>query len=147
MSDDYRILLAIDLKPGTDRLLAETQRYAKALNATVDVIHVGEPDPAFVGYIKVVDVERQSKAHDLRAEHQQTQALGATLRASGIRVDRTLMVQGPILPMILEQAQKFGSDLLILGSHHHGALYRLWYGDTATDAVKQPPCAVLVVPV
>jgi hypothetical protein len=48
----YRILVAIDLKPGTERLLAEAQRYAKALDAIVDIIHVADPDPDFVGYIK-----------------------------------------------------------------------------------------------
>jgi len=52
VADDYRILVAIDLKAGTDQLLAEAQRYGRALDATVDVVHVSEPDPGFVGYIK-----------------------------------------------------------------------------------------------
>ena len=52
MSSDFRILVAIDLKAGTDRLLAEAQRYGLALNAVVDIIHVAPPDPDFVGYIK-----------------------------------------------------------------------------------------------
>jgi nucleotide-binding universal stress UspA family protein len=152
LSDDYRILVAIDLKPGTDRLLAETQRYAQALNAIVDIVHVAAPDPAFVGYIKApegqgpVDIGREFRAKDLRVEHQQTQAVGAALRANGVRVEQTLMVQGPILETILEQAGELGADLLILGSHHHGALYRLWFGDTASAAAKQAPCALLVVP-
>ena len=39
-----RILVAIDLKAGTERLLAEAQRYGQALNAIIDIIHVAEPD-------------------------------------------------------------------------------------------------------
>jgi nucleotide-binding universal stress UspA family protein len=58
-----------------------------------------------------------------------------------------LTVQGPPLEKILEEVRKLGSDLLILGSHQHGAVYRLWYGDIAVDAAKQPPCALLVVPI
>ncbi|HXO02277.1 MAG TPA: universal stress protein [Stellaceae bacterium] len=155
MADDYRILVAIDLKTGTDRLLAEARRYGQALNAMVDIIHVSEPDPDFVGYIKgnnpeiqsQLDSEREPHAKVLRLEHQQTQEFGATLRASGVRVDRALTVQGPILETIVQEARKLGADLLILGSHQHGALHRFWYGDTVTGVVKQPPCALLVVPV
>jgi len=156
MAGDYRILVAIDLKTGTDRLLAEAQRYGQAFNATVDIIHIVEPDPAFVGYIKaanpeeqdeVVDSARQPHAEALRAEHRQTQTYGAVLRDNGVRVGRTLTVQGPTLARILEEAHKLDSDLLILGSHHHSALYRFWYGDTATATAAQPPCALLLIPI
>ncbi len=154
MSNDFRILVAIDLKTGMDRLLAEAERYAQALNAIVDIIHVTAPNPDFVGYIKSrlpeepqsqID-KRESIAQHLRLEHQQTQAFGATLRAKGVRVDQTLTVQGPTLATILAHVRKLDSDLLMLGSHHHGALYRLWYGDTTTDAAKTASCALLVVP-
>jgi nucleotide-binding universal stress UspA family protein len=154
MSSNYRILVAVDLKPGTDRLLAEVQRYAHAFDAIVDIIHVAAPDPEFVGYIKaarpeaqdVIDSRREPHAKELRLEHEQTQDLAVRLRAAGVRVDQALTVQGPTLAKILEEARKLGADLLVLGSHHHGALYRVWYGDIATDAIKQAPCSVLVVP-
>jgi nucleotide-binding universal stress UspA family protein len=153
MANDYRILLAIDLKTGTDRLQEEAQRYGQALNAIVDIIHVAAPDPYFVGYIKgtpeeqdSVDSRREPQAKELRLEHQQTQALATKLRATGVRVGQALTVQGPTLATVLEEARKLSADLLIIGSHHHGALYRLWHGDTATDAAKQAPCALLVVP-
>jgi nucleotide-binding universal stress UspA family protein len=155
MSSNYRILVAVDLKPGTDRLLAEVQRYARAFDAIVDIIHVAAPDPEFVGYLKaarpeaqdVIDSRREPHAKELRLEHEQTQDLAARLRAAGIRVDQALTVQGPTLVKILEEARKLGADLLVLGSHHHGTLYRLWYGDIATDATKQAPCSLLVVPI
>jgi nucleotide-binding universal stress UspA family protein len=154
MSSNYRILVAVDLKPGTDRLLAEVQRYAHAFDAIVDIIHVAAPDPEFVGYIKaarpeaqdVIDSRREPHAKELRLEHEQTQDLAVRLRAAGVRVDQALTVQGPTLAKILEEARKLGADLLVLGSHHHGALYRVWYGDIATDAIRQAPCSVLVVP-
>jgi nucleotide-binding universal stress UspA family protein len=152
MSNQYRILVAIDLGTGTDRLLAEAQRFGRALNAIIDVLHVASPDPE-IGYIKSPSPERNldtvirtSRAKILRGEHRQTQAFEATLRASGVRVDRTLTVQGPTLETILKYVREFESDLLILGAHHHSALYRLWYGDTVIGAVKQAPCALLVVP-
>ncbi len=154
MSGDYRILVAIDLKPGTNRLLDEARRFAVGLNAVVDILHVADPDPDFVGYLKhsvldsisQEDIIRGSHAEALSSEHRQSQAFAATLRTNGVRVDQALTVPGPTLQTIFSHARKFGSDLLVLGSHHHSALYRLWYGDTAADAARQAPCAVLVVP-
>jgi nucleotide-binding universal stress UspA family protein len=155
MAEDFRILLAIDHKTGTDLLLAEAQRYGQALNATVDIVHVVEPDPSLVGYIKaanleeqlMVDPARDAQAEALRAEHRQTQTYRATLCDRGVRVGRTLTVQGSTLAILLEEARKLGSDLLILGSRHHSALYRFWYGDTAKDVALQPPCALLLIPI
>ncbi len=155
MSNDFRILVAIDLKAGTDRLLAEAQRYGLALNAVVDIIHVAPPDPDFVGYIKndnpaektQDNLIRDSEAKTLRTEHQQTQDFATALRANGVRVERALTVQGPTLVTILDETSKLAADLLILGSHHHSAIYRLWFGDIAVDATKEAPCALLVIPI
>jgi len=153
MSNDYRILLAIDLKVGTDRLAEEAQRFASALDAIVDILHVAAPDPDFVGYIKgsvgeqtPIDVERDFKAKELRDEHRQAQAIAETLRQKGVKVDRTLTLQGELPTALFEHVRKLGSDLLIVGAHHHSALARLWYGDVAVEAVKLAPCALLVVP-
>jgi nucleotide-binding universal stress UspA family protein len=156
MSIEYRILVAIDLETGTDRLLAEVQRYSKALDAIVDIIHVAPHDPDFVGYIKSddpkeqtqEDIIRKSKAEDLQTEYRKTQTIRASLQAKGVRVGQALTVQGPIFETILVRVRKLNSDLLILGSHQHSAIYRLWYGDTAINAVKKhTPWALLVVPV
>jgi len=150
MSGDFRILLAVDLKSGTDQLLAEVQRYGRALDAVIDIIHVAEPDPDFVGYLKIDDQEttiRNSKSQALRSEHNQTHELAETLKNQGLRVDHSLTVQGPTLETIFEHVSKFGSNLLILGSHRHGAFYRFWFGENAVEAAKRPPCALLIVPV
>jgi nucleotide-binding universal stress UspA family protein len=69
------------------------------------------------------------------------------LRAKGVRVDQALTVQGPILATLVEQAGKLDIDLLIMGTHHYGALYRLWHGDVAAGAASRAPCALLLVPI
>jgi nucleotide-binding universal stress UspA family protein len=154
MSGVFHIVVAIDLKAGTERLLAEAQRYALALNAVVDIIHVAPPEPDFVGYMKSRDpaektqdnLIRESEANALRSEHRQTQDFAAMLRANGVRVERALTAQGPTLATILDEAKKLGADLLVLGSHHHGTFHRLWFGDLAADATQRLPCSLLVVP-
>ena len=153
--NDFRIVVAIDLDAGTERLLKETQRYALALDAVVDLIHIAAPDPDFVGYIKSGDPAektqdnqiRDSEAKVLRSEHQHTQALGAELRGRGVRVERALTAQGPTLATILDETRKLGANLLIMGSHHHHALHRLWFGDIVLAAARQAPCSLLLVPI
>jgi nucleotide-binding universal stress UspA family protein len=150
MSNEFRILVAVDLKVGTDQLVAEAQRYGQALQAVVDIIHVAPPDPDFVGYIKgdrFEDKTREDVATAFRSEHRQAQAIKATLQAANVRTGEALMVQGPIVETILEHVRVLNTNLLVLGSHHHGALFRFWYGDTAEDTARRSPCAVLVVPV
>ena len=66
MSNDYRILVAVDLKTGTDILLAEAERYSKALNAIVDIIHVAPPDPDFASYIKSNHPEKKTQEDMIR---------------------------------------------------------------------------------
>lgn len=155
MTDDFRILVAVDLEIGTDRLLAEVERYGRALNAVVDVVHVAPPDPDFVGYLKIEHVDKPTQenlirddvANSLRTQHDQTLAIGVKLQARGVRLRHALTVQGPVLETILDHARRLDSDLLMLGSHQHSALYRLWYGDIVTDAAKHPHCQLLVIPV
>jgi nucleotide-binding universal stress UspA family protein len=156
MSEGFRIVIAVDLEVGTEQLLSVAERYALALNAFVDAIHVAAPEPDFIGYPKIADPEdigqeealRASKAKNLRTERQKVQAYGEALQSRGVRVGRATTIQGSTLATILEELRNVRADLLILGAHHrHGALHRLWFGDSAVEAVKRAPCAVLVVPV
>jgi hypothetical protein len=68
MKAEFRILLAVDLKDGTDRLVAETERYGRSLRAIVDIIHVAEPDPDFVGYLMTEQIGEFSQEDMIRAE-------------------------------------------------------------------------------
>ena len=43
-------------------------------------------------------------------------------------------------------SHKLGADMLIMGSHHHGALYWLMHGDTAAEAATQAQCQLLGIP-
>jgi hypothetical protein len=105
------------LETGNYRLLAEAQRYSKAFDAIVNIVHVADPDPDFVGYIKrahgVTDYDqtlRDNRTTELRLEHQQAHAVAERMRATGIRVDQALTVHsGADSGNDLEEARKFGA--------------------------------------
>lgn len=100
MTHDFRILAAVDLRVGMDRMLVEVERQARAHDALVTLLHVAQPDPEFVGYLKSsgsdaqlqTDVKREPKAGELRTEHIKTQTIGKVLRGKGLRVDNAITV-------------------------------------------------------
>jgi nucleotide-binding universal stress UspA family protein len=54
--------------------------------------------------------------------------------------------QGVDLDAILEECKKLETDLIVVGTHGHGALYNLLIGSMTADILKKAFCPVLVVP-
>jgi nucleotide-binding universal stress UspA family protein len=47
---------------------------------------------------------------------------------------------------VIELCQHLETDLMILGSHHHSALFELFIGTFTSEVLKRAKCPVLVVP-
>jgi nucleotide-binding universal stress UspA family protein len=48
---------------------------------------------------------------------------------------------------ILAQMEKLDADLVIMGSHGHGAIYRTLLGSVSEGVLHDAACPVLIVPV
>ena len=68
------------------------------------------------------------------------------LRDAGIDA-KALLIKGPIVATILQQAKRFDADLLIVGSHGFGAIYDLLVGSASRGILKDTEIPVLVVPI
>jgi nucleotide-binding universal stress UspA family protein len=55
-------------------------------------------------------------------------------------------VRGTTLESLLDECDKFSPDLIIVGSHQHGAFYNLVVGSVTAGVLKNAKCPVLVVP-
>jgi nucleotide-binding universal stress UspA family protein len=142
----HSILVPIDLSAITDRVVEQAAALAQAFSSKLCLLHVAAPDPAFVGWDPGPDVVRHQRATDLRDEHRRVQDLAEQLRARGIDA-QALLVQGPTVETILDRAQKLQADLIVVGSHGHGALYRALLGSISEGMVRKSTCPVLIVPV
>lgn len=139
------ILVALDLSEASERVLAAAKRVAEATGAAVTVLHCAEPDPDFIGYEAGPDVVRDQVAEEFRREHRAVQAHAELLRAAGI--DATaLLLQGPTVDTTLAEANKLGAELIVVGSHGHGALYDVLVGSYSQGILRKSPVPVLVVP-
>ena len=139
------ILAALDFSDISDRLVTTAAGMAKAFGARLVLLHVSEPEPDFVGFDTGPMVVRSAVAQDFRAEHQQLEAAQALAERSGIETT-ALHIQGGLVEKILKQADAQGAELIVIGSHGHGALYDLIVGGVASGILRTAKCPVLVVP-
>jgi nucleotide-binding universal stress UspA family protein len=57
----------------------------------------------------------------------------------------TKIIEGIPHDAIVEEAQEWGADLIMLGSHGHGRVRRVILGSVAGAVVAKAPCSVQVV--
>jgi len=139
------VLVAVDLSPASEQVIAAAERVARALGAELYVLHVAEPEPDFVGYDAGPPIVRDQVAEQHRREHRAVQALAERLRTAGI--DATaLLIRGPTVDTTLREAERLGAELIIVGSHGRSALYDVLVGSTSAGILRKSPVPVLVVP-
>lgn len=139
------ILVAVDFSPVTDAMLDVAVRMAKAFEAKLCLVHVEPPDPSFVGYDAGPQTVRDAVAEEFREEHRQLHALQKRVEEQGVTAT-SQFIQGPTIEKILEEADEQEADMILVGSHGHGALYHLLMGSVSEGVLRKVACPVMVVP-
>jgi len=111
----------------------------------VYLTHVAAPNPGFVGYDAGPQHERNMRAEMLHKEHAQLQEWADNLRSDG-NDSTAIMLQGPTVEKILEEIERLHVDLVIIGRHRHGNLYRILSGSTSEEVIQKAQCPVLLFP-
>ncbi|WP_010584985.1 universal stress protein [Schlesneria paludicola] len=142
------LLVAVDFSDVTDRVVAQAEQLAHACGAKVWLLHCVHEDPVYatMGEVPVV-LPSPDEDLSLRfaGEHQRLLKLATTLRSSGIDV-ATLFEWGVPTYEILSQAKEHSVDMIVMGSHGHGALYQLVFGSVAKSVMHETTIPILIVP-
>jgi nucleotide-binding universal stress UspA family protein len=138
------LLVAVDFSAVADDQLEIVGRLARP-NREIYLLHVAEPDPSFVGYEAGPDEVRHDVAVEFKREHDELHGLADRLREQGHEVT-ALMIQGPTIQTILEQAEKLEAEVIVVGSHGRGKLFDLVVGSVSAGVIRKSPVPVLVVP-
>lgn len=141
-----RILVAVDFSDATALVLEAAGRLARAAGAELELVHAVAPDPDFVGYVPGPQHVRDDVAHGIARERHDLQALAAGLRTAGLAAGCHVR-PGSAAGVILERAAQLDADLIVIGSHGHGALHHLLAGSTSREVLLKSLRPVLVVPV
>jgi nucleotide-binding universal stress UspA family protein len=139
------ILVPLDFSDISERVVEAASTMARAFNARLVLLHVSEPEPDFVGFEPGPMAMRAMVARDFRAEHARLDEVKATVTAAGVQA-LALHIQGALVETILEQAQRHGAEMIVVGSHGHGALHDLLVGGVTSGVLRRAACPVLVVP-
>lgn len=140
------ILVAVDLSPASEKVVAAAGRVARLTGAKVYILHVAEPEPDFVGYDAGPEVVRTQVANEYRREHRDVQALADKLRADGLDAS-ALLIQGPTVETALKEAENLDAELIVVGTHGHSAVYDVLIGSYSAGIIRKSKRPVLVVPI
>ena len=139
------ILVPVDFSDVTDAVVAEARKMAAALSLPLMLIHVAQAEVDFIGYEVGPQYIRDDLAEDLREQHQALQTLRDTLAAEGLTATAQ-MVPGSAQEKVVEELGRIQPELVVVGSHGHGALYHLLAGSVCQAVLTHAACPVLVVP-
>lgn len=158
-----RILVAIDFSDVTPPVINLARQLAKALDAGIHLVHVRElsaaPTPGILGYglagmpelapmsgVPVAGFEPMPEpipeSEDEKSKLTQWQK---EIAQDGVTV--TLhRPTGAVAEEILNQAKAIGADLIVMGTHGHGAMYNLLVRSATKGVLKRSKRPVLLVP-
>ena len=151
------ILLALDFSEITGELINAGEALAKPYNANLHLLHTEPPTSGYVYYTAGIEyniitgfgyadtysqqIEKESLANDKHA----LEIIQNQLKKKDIKTTFSLL-KGEIAETIVNEAQKIPADLIIIGSHKHGAFYNLLFGSTETKLLKESPYPILIIP-
>jgi nucleotide-binding universal stress UspA family protein len=140
-----KLLVAIDFSEITKLILEKVEEIALKAGAKVWLIHVAQPDPDFVGYDVGPESERNFMATKFRDQHVKIQELSSKMEKKGIKIT-PLMVQGPTIETIIEEAEKLKADMIVAGSHGHGTMFHILVGSISKGLLNKSPIPLLIIP-
>lgn len=140
-----KIIVAVDLSDVATVALNHTVSFAKAFKSHVRILHVEVPVPTYIGNEIVQPVIPTDSEEELDLIKKDLAAMVDHLAQRGVEADYEL-VKGPIVESIIDKAASYNADMIILGAHNHGFLYRAFIGSVCSGVVKHSPCPVLIIP-
>ncbi|MHC4952935.1 MAG: universal stress protein [Planctomycetota bacterium] len=139
------ILVGIDFSPLNDAVLDVAERLATATGRGLFLVHVAAPDPEFVGYEVGPQAIREVRANELLAERDRMKQMADALESRGVTA-YTRLVAGETVNTLLDEADSHGADMIIVGSHGHGAIHRALLGSIAEGLLRHTKLPLLIVP-
>jgi len=158
-----RILVAVDFSDATPGVIDIARQLARALDAEIHLVHVreltatiapgalgyglaGMPELAPVSGVPVAGFDSMPQTiPESESQKSQLAQWEKEIAQAGLKV--TLhQPTGAVAEEILNQADAINADLLVMGTHGHGAMYHLLVGSATEGVLKHAIRPVLLVP-
>ena len=138
-----RILLAVDESKSSQQATEKIAQQFRRENAEVRILHVlqpisvAAPPQMAAGYApELQDLAKPAKDLLVRAAKSLTDA--------GFKTE-TLLREGDVRETILDIAQEWKADLIVIGSRGRSGVQRFLLGSVAESVARHAPCSVEIV--
>lgn len=139
------IVTLVDFSDVTFKVLKQAHTLASAFGSEVVILHVVPPEPVVMDFGVAPTIMREPSAESVAADASRLRELQESLTNHGVQASAR-QVHGTTLESLLEECEKSSPDMIIVGSHRHGAFYNLVVGSVTAGVLKSAKCPVLVVP-
>ena len=145
-----KILLAIDNSPYSKAAIAEVLAEFRSTDADVHILSVvdtGKLLPRMDGYgVHAMFVEEVATIMEqLRSEAEEAIALGIKKLSAAGFATKNVLREGEVKACILDYAEEWKPDLIILGSHGRKGFDRFLLGSVSEAILRHARCSVRVV--
>jgi len=156
-----KILVAIDFSKNTADVMDQAAVLAKGLGAKLWIVHVTSDAlqrayeaTQFYGFTPElaggpdgdVEMARELCAREYKQEHESLLNWSSKMRQEGVDAQAMLLKSEDAAGLILEKAEDFDVDIIVMGSHGHGLLRKMLTGSVAEAVLRRAYCSVLIVP-
>tara|TARA_R100001369_G_scaffold14731_1_gene29433 strand:- start:2037 stop:2555 length:519 start_codon:yes stop_codon:yes gene_type:complete len=148
-----RILIAIDYHPTSEKVAETGYELAKQLGAEAEVCllhavaetrYYGMEYPSFLGYegyTLAVNDHLNTEIENIAKDF---------LKQAAVHLDEkvtTHIAKGETASSILKYAKEWQADLIVMGTHSHSTLEKLFMGTEATKVLEKTEIPTFMVPV
>ena len=148
-----KVLIAIDYNPVSEKVAEKGYELAKTMDAEVCLVHVMDSAgfyetqyPTFMGYDGYTAVG-QNVDMAMEMENIAEDFLQKAAEHLNDPTVKTRLIEGDTAKALLEYAEEWGADLLVMGTHSHSVLEKLLMGTVAEKILEKTKIPVFMVPV
>ena len=142
------IVVAVDFSNATPGVIEQAKLHARSHGAQMRLIHVIEPEPSYAAYGFTPNEFPALQSYQNEAKRRATEKLQDLAKEASVGAPDVSanVVEGSPLRCITNFIEESKADLLVLGSHGHGAIASLLLGSVAEGMVRRAKVPTLVVP-
>ncbi len=145
-----KILIAVDGSEFSRNAVEKfCEMFGKAENNFIEIVSVfeeipvtGEPFGVSADFVR--DMEKSGHEQATKFADEAAETIRSRIADSSARLT-TKILKGAAGRRIVEEAETWGADLIVVGSHGRGFWGRAFIGSVSDAVVHHAPCSVLVV--
>lgn len=146
-----KIMITLDYNPNSEKVVRMGHELAKMMQAEVCLFHVlaevryygmqYEPFMGYEGYAFPVDYRIQEEFVKVAQDY-----LDKTATHLGGNNITTHLAEGDTAQTILRYAEEWNADVIVMGTHSHSTLEKIFLGTVAASVLEKTKTPVYMVP-